>query len=238
MSDDEDRDNKSSMINTYSLCNNPNVLLRLFRHLDDKAKANQLKIDHDSIYYITPKEYANKISHIIINHMANMCIKPGNIIITDTTAGVGGDTIAFASMFNHVYAIELNELRATYLKNNISVYDLDNVSVINDSCLTVLPTITNHNVVYIDPPWGGRSYKKYKVINELHIGETSIEDLCNNILSSNMSCIPRAIVLKLPTNYNILNVYNKVNSSKIYLHELKKMSIIVIINTNKLNIGG
>lgn len=205
------------------------ILLRLFPYLEDKDKASELKIDQDSMHYISIKEVANKISNIIKSHLQEIKLNYNNSIITDATAGVGGNTISFAKNFKFVYSVEIDKTRSEYLLNNINVYNLKNVKVINDDCLNVINKIDNHDVVFIDPPWGGRSYKDFKML-KLNISNISLETLCNNIFDKQkMKCTPNIIVLKLPVNYNLRYLYQKIMSSKIYFYDLKKMFIIVII---------
>ena len=180
------------------------------------------------------REVANKITSIITYHLNKIKIDVNNISITDATAGVGGNTLSFGMNFKTVNAIELDEIRYEYLVNNINIYDLKNINTYSDDCRVILPTLINQNVVFIDPPWGGKDYKSFKKLR-LNLSSTSIEDLCNNLMDpkKNISC-PELILLKLPTNYDVEFLFTSVNSNSIYLHELKKMLIIAIIN-NKLS---
>ena len=212
---------------------NLKTLLRLFPYISDKKRASRLKIDDDSIHFISLREVANKITSIITYHLNKINIDINNISITDATAGVGGNTLSFGMNFKTVNAIELDDTRYEYLINNINIYDLQNINTYNDDCMTILPKLTHQNVVFIDPPWGGKDYKNYKKL-KLSLSSTSIEDLCNNLMDpeKNISC-PELILLKLPTNYDVEFLFTHVNSNSIYLHELKKMLIIAIIN-NKM----
>jgi len=203
------------------------TLLRLFPYINDKTRVEQLKIDQESLHYISLREIACMISSIIVWHLKRLNIMPKDCIITDATAGVGGDTISFGMTFKEVHAIELNEIRYEYLVNNINVYDLENVTTYNDNCMNILKYINNHDVVFIDPPWGGKTYKLYDNLR-LNISDVSIEAICNMLL--NHDFYPKLIVLKLPQNYDLKYLFNTVNSNLIYLHELKKMNIIVIVN--------
>lgn len=203
-------------------------VLRLFPYINNKSDLNKLKIDNDSITYITSKEFAEKISQIIIGHILKFEVEPKNIIITDAMAGVGGNAISFAKYFKHVYAIEIDEERSSFLENNLAVYNLTNTDVHNDSCLTYVPNILDHNIIFIDPPWGGKGYKTF--INlKLKIDEIEIETICNNFMNLQlMKKVPELIVLKLPINYDIKYLYDQVKNCKMYLYELDKMIIIVI----------
>lgn len=207
---------------------------RLFYNLNDKEKISLLKIDVESIHYITPKNCAARISHLISIYLHKLHINNTKIFITDATAGVGGNTISFAHIFDHVNAIEIDKLRYYYLKNNLQIYNLKNVDTYCGDCITVLPRIKNQQVVFVDPPWGGRNYKKYENLR-LHISDISIETLCNTVLDKNkMECSPELLILKLPKNYDLTYFKSKIHSKIWKRYELEKMYIIVIINTNKI----
>jgi 16S rRNA G966 N2-methylase RsmD len=207
-------------------------ILRLFPFLNDPSKADQLKIDSDSISYISLRDDAENITVIIEKHLEQLGLVPKDCIITDATAGVGGNTISFAKHFKWVYAVELNYERYSYLVNNLAVYDINNFTAMNEDCLKVLDKIDNHNIVFLDPPWGGRGYKDFKAL-KLLLSSTSIEMICNDLMNSVvMTHAPEIIVLKLPSNYDVRYFHKSVKSTEIYFYELEKMFIFVIINQN------
>ena len=204
-------------------------IIRLFPYLENKELSEKLLIDDESVHYISVREYAEKISNIIKIHMEELNINIDDIVITDATAGVGGDTISFAKSFNRVYSIEIDTRRVEYLKNNIAVYKCDNVDVYNGNCLNVVPIIKDHNVLFVDPPWGGVDYKKHTDLR-LTIDDESIEDLCLKWMdSSYMKKVPNIIVFKLPKNYDIAYFYKMMKDKKLYYYDLKKMIIVVIM---------
>jgi predicted RNA methylase len=206
------------------------TLLRLFPYLDNKEKATRLKIDDESIHFISIREHADKITDIIKYHLVELNIDPDDAVVTDATAGVGGNTISFAMNFKRVNAIELDIQRCYYLKNNVDIYDISNCKIYNDDCTKILPQIINHDVVFIDPPWGGKNYKDHEFL-QLHLSDVSIEMLCNGMLNPLwMKKCPAIMVFKLPINYDIKYFYENVNSNLIYYHNLKKMSLLVVIN--------
>ena len=202
---------------------------KLFPYLEDKILLSKLKIDDDSVYYISIRDHATKITNIIIYHLSLININPQNAIITDGTAGVGGNTLSFCSKFKKVYAIEIDELRASYLKNNINVYGYTNVVIMNDNCLNVFDEISDSNVIFIDPPWGGRNYKKYNKL-KLTLSTKSIENICLDVLNNKNI---KLVVLKLPFNYDLLYFYWMLKDYIIYLYDLNKMLILVVHNRLK-----
>jgi len=206
------------------------TLVKLFPYINNKNKIEQLKIDDASLHYISIRDVASTITSIIILHLRNIKVDFLDIIITDTTAGVGGNTLSFSNKFKFVNSIEINKKRFDFLKNNINVYDVKNIKLFNDNCLKIINNI-EQDVVFIDPPWGGSDYK-FKNKLHLYISKTKIEDICNNLMDKDITKYPpKLIVLKIPKNYDLFYLYNNIKSSKIYLYKLKKMFIIVIINS-------
>lgn len=208
---------------------------RLFPNVKEMKLHHKLKINQESIIYITTPDDAEQITKIIVNHILKYYPSTSTVNITDATAGVGGNTISFAQKFNQVNAIELNQERFNYLSNNINAYQINNVILHNDDCLKIIPTFPDNNIIFIDPPWGGKNYKNKDKIR-LSLGEYDIEDVCHLFLdSSKMKSVPSLIVLKLPKNYDIQYIYTKINldkliDKKIYFYELNKMIIILIEN--------
>jgi 16S rRNA G966 N2-methylase RsmD len=209
---------------------NIKTILRLFPYLKDKTKRKNLKIDNESIYYISFREHAQQITNIIEDYLVKLGIDSKDAVITDATAGVGGNTISFGMNFKYVNSIEIDKMRYDYLKNNIDVYGLNNINTINNDCIKVLHELDNHDVIFIDPPWGGKSYKDYNNL-KLQLSNIPIEMICKHLCDSNiMKKVPEIIILKLPINYDIFYLYNYLKNKTIYFHDLKKMYIIVIIN--------
>ena len=113
------------------------ILNRLFPYIN-KEEMDKLQIDYESIGYITIPNDTKKINTIIKKHIKkdlNLCT------IVDATGGVGGDTIAFSKYINNIISIELNEQRCLYLKNNIKIYKLTNISAINGNCIDIIPNV-------------------------------------------------------------------------------------------------
>jgi len=208
------------------------VLLRLFPDLNNVQDTHKLKIDQESLCYITLKEDALKITNIIYVTLKKLKIK--NAVITDCTAGVGGDTISFGRRFHKVYAFELDAKRTSILLNNVLIYKLKNTQVFNGSCLEFIHKISDHNVVYVDPPWGGRDYKDKNKLR-LSLSGIAIEDICNKLFNDKfMKKVPDIVVLKLPINYDLNFLYNKINNKNICYYNLTRM-LIIVITKNRIN---
>lgn len=222
-------------MSNYNNINKKIYIDRLFPNVKEMKLHYKLKINQESIIYITTPDDAEQITKIIVNHILKYYPSTSIVNITDATAGVGGNTISFAQKFHKVNAIELNQERFNYLSNNINAYQINNVVLYNDDCLKIVPTLPDNDIIFIDPPWGGKNYKNKDKIR-LSLGEYDIEDICHQFLNSNkMKSVPNLIVLKLPKNYDIQYIYTKINlnkliDKKIYFYELNKMIIILIEN--------
>uniref|UniRef100_A0A6G6ACS8 Putative RNA methylase n=1 Tax=Borely moumouvirus TaxID=2712067 RepID=A0A6G6ACS8_9VIRU len=212
-------------------------------------KINQLLIDNESIKYITFNTSAQQITNIILENLTDfpcpdnkeevswdfMSIydKMKHLIITEMTAGVGGNVLNFAKYFKYVNAIEINKTRYDYLQNNIKLYNYDNVNCYNDNSLDLL---INHNdlvqdIIFFDPPWGGKDYKLHNNLR-LNFGSDSIENICQELLSKSKA---NMIVMKLPCNYDFEFMFTLLSTRNIIKYSLDKMSIVIVKNFNNNN---
>lgn len=145
-----------------------------------------------------------------------------NITILDATACVGGDTIGFAMNFDYVISIEKDPVNYKALVNNVDVYGLDNVSCINKNFIEDGIDIVTHrrpDVVYFDPPWGGKNYHLHDKL-DLFLDSKNIKDVVSSILDN-----VKLIVLKVPSNFNYDNMET---IGRISVYKLKKFHIVTI----------
>ena len=205
---------------------------KLFLEPPNKYDIKRLMIDRESISYITTPHNAITIGWIIRSNLGSED-SPQDITIFDGTSGVGGDTIVFGRGFGKVIGCELDEKRFKMLQNNVGIYELPNVVVVNEDCLKLVFDLNYLDIVYMDPPWGGKSYKKEDSLT-LSIGDRSIESIVVDLLDSTKSKSAnrlKQIVFKLPKNYDLRYLYdntrNTARDTTILMYELEKMLIIV-----------
>jgi len=185
-------------------------------NIDDKA----LMTDDVGRYSISLPKDAEIITSLIECHISKFNISNNNVIITDATAGIGGNTISFSKKFSKINSIEIDKNRYSYLRNNIDFFCLKNVNLINCDYTKIMENIIQ-DVVFIDPPWGGRNYKKKKNLT-LHLSDISLEIICQRLKK-----FTKMVVLKLPLNYDIEGLVKPINAN-IYKYKIKKMYIIVV----------
>lgn len=187
------------------------MLNKLFPETDYE----KIQYDAEGLYSITNYKEADIISSIIKhNFEANK-----NLRILDGTGGLGGNTFSFSKNFKSVTTIEINKERYNMLLNNIELYKLKNVNVINsDSVEFVLTNKDNYDVYFFDPPWGGPSYKKQKKL-KLKMGKYNLDELIDKFDTNKL------VIFKLPFNYD----FNEFSGYNYKLYQVNKYYIIVIL---------
>jgi len=152
--------------------------------------------------------------------------------IVDCTACVGGNTVAFARYFDHVTAIELDERRCDMLRNNLRVVDDERrrtrrffakVNVLRGDCLKLCPKLSNQDILFFDPPWGGVDYKKSDKV-PLFLGSLALDQVCLSL-----GIRSRYVALKLPLNADVDAILSdKARVSVVVNRKFKKMWLLVV----------
>ena len=186
----------------------------------DKVKKNNKKfmMSDKGIYSISKPEHAEWITKSIFETIPNC----KDLIITDSTSGIGGDTISFSKYFRHVNALEINDIHYKILKNNINVLNLKNVSLCNCDYVTVGLEKFSEDIVFMDPPWGGKKYHLIKFFN-MRLGDIPIQNIINKVRSKGT----KYFVLKAPYNINITIIVRDVFYNKCKI--IKNQNIWLII---------
>ena len=173
---------------------------------------DNLQYDNEGLYSISHPDDANIISEFIEKYVGNK-----NISILDATAGLGGNSISFCRKFKSVTSIELDDKRFDMLENNMKLYNLINIDLINGNCIDFLNK--DYDVYFFDPPWGGPEYKSQDNL-ELNLGGMGLHNIIKIIEKG------KVIVFKVPFNYNL-------NLLKDYDLVIKKIrNILIILLTN------
>jgi hypothetical protein len=83
---------------------------------------DKILIDDVGKYSITKPDKTHIIIDIIIKTM-----QTDKLVITDGTACIGGDTLAFSEKFTSVNSVELDKTRYEYLKHNMDIFGRKNM---------------------------------------------------------------------------------------------------------------
>ena len=178
-----------------------------------------LKTTEEGSYSITRRRDAEKILNILRSVFKDM----KTMTITDATACIGGDTINFAMNFGHVHGIELKTDNFDALTNNVQVYNFHNVTLHHADSIEFFNW--NTHVLYIDPPWGGKDYKKHKTL-DLFLSDRRVDCWLEEILLRKNR--PQYIVLKLPVNYNFDRLNFLINVDSIRPYQIRSYILVVI----------
>jgi RNA cap guanine-N2 methyltransferase len=190
----------------------------LFRYVMSPMRC-QLKFDDEALWSTTDQVTADKITRDLGRIFSR------DTVITDGTACVGGNTYSFAQHFAHVRAYELAPIRADYLVHNLHVLGVDNCTVRCGDVLELVARDGNHDLLFLDPPWGGPEYKNEDNVY-LYLSGVSISDVCRRLRGH-----VRAFALKVPTNFDEARFLAETADFLEPLHrntQLRKMHLLVM----------
>ena len=178
---------------------------------------SKLQISEQGSYSVTHKGDAKKTADIIESYFGK------DITITDGTANNGGNTIAFGLQFKKVQAVEISKKEYDILVNNINVYKLKNIETYHKDFIEMIPKL-KQDVVFLDPPWGGPSYKTKRNI-PLSLGKYPLVKVIDMLQGK---C--KAVVCKVPFNYDFFSLFKYGRfSKKIHLYIFQKYVVFVIL---------
>jgi hypothetical protein len=172
-------------------------------------KKLKLQMTNVGLYSIS-KPYATlEIIKYIKQSLSNMKQNPKTMTITDATAGLGGDTIAFAKIFKKVNSVEIQKNHHLAKKNNCDLYGFKNINHILDDYTKIYNKL-NQDIVFIDSPWGGTAYGNRNVVDlQLFGSDIKFIDFVITLLKKNV-----IIYLKTPANFNVKGLKNQIDKSK------------------------
>lgn len=190
------------------------MLSKLFPHVD----YSKIQYDSEGIFSITHPDDAETISKLIMGMFENY----SNISILDGTGGLGGNTISFSKYFKNITSIELNKERCDMLENNVKLFNLLNVTVVNTNSVKYMyENLSKFDIFFFDPPWGGPDYKKQSNLR-LKMDSLDLDIIIDNI---NKKTSNKLIVFKLPFNYD----FEQFSNYNYKLYEINKYYIIIIL---------
>jgi len=208
-----------------TILENINLEKYFTRHDIDKAHSNnkKLKITDKGLYSISKYGDAQWITDNIISFFSGQNMNVSHQTMIDGTAGIGGNTINFSKYFKTVYAIEINMIHYSVLKNNLDALNIKNVNTYYDNFLNLIQTIQS-KIFFFDPPWGGKSYKNFKYFN-LKIGKLPIYNIINVLFDHNY----KYVILKAPYNLNLSPIFNNIKYENMNVNSNYKKNMILCI---------
>ena len=194
---------------------------------EENVNMTNLQMTNVGLYSITKPEEADKITNIIIKNLPKN--SPNKYTITDGTSGVGGNVISFSKYFKKVNAVELNNVHFDILKHNVNIYMKArkitdskykyNVIYYKNSYFKIYNKI-KQDIIFLDPPWGGRDYKKKKKV-DIYIDNIKIHKIIPKLVEH-----ASLVVLKLPYNYKFHKIFKKYE--KVKIHKIKNYVLLLL----------
>jgi len=192
--------------------------------------AENIRVTDIGLYSITKKNEAYFISNLITKYFGE-----NKIIITDSTACCGGNTISFLlhPQIHKVNSIEINDLHFDILRNNVNLYkNVNKVNLIKGNYLNYSRTL-EQDVIFYDLPWGGRQYIEKEEINLGLINNDGLFVSMSAIINQ-MKDRAKLQVLKIPLNFAFTNFLKEIDYTKIKIHKIynkftKKLCYFILI---------
>lgn len=217
-------------VNNENCNNSRNIIDGIDFPIKDNINYYNLILNYKGKYSFTQHYDSLETISIIKRHLK----KPINeLVITDVTAGNGGDTIQFCIFMKKVNSIEYNKEMFDILSNNVNTYKLNNVNLIHGNSYNYLSIgeesikLLKQDVVYIDAPWGGLNYKKYKSLN-LYLNNIPLYDIFNTIYDLSEKNSTKLVIFKVPFNFNIQLFFNRIKSTIYTMYKVYNYHIVVV----------
>ena len=189
-------------------------IIEIFPKPDDSI--DKLRITDIGLYSITKKNEAFFISNLITKYFGE-----SQIIITDSTACCGGNTISFLlhPQIEKVNSVEMNELHFEILKNNVELYKYHSkVELIKSNYLDVAHNL-QQDVIFYDLPWGGKNYiEKEEITLGLYTNNNFFISLASIV--NQMKDKTKLQVLKIPLNFGFTKFLRDIEYTKIKIHKI------------------
>lgn len=180
---------------------------------------SKLQLTEEGRYSITRRRDGEQILHVMEGVVGDFRTKS----ITDATACVGGDTINFALNFREVHSIEYSKENFDALTNNVQVFGLKNVILYFGDCIKIYNWASD--ILYIDPPWGGPSYRNRDSV-DLFLGTTRIDIWLEDVLSGPYR--PSFVFLKVPSNYNPIPLQFLPNVKSVHSFRIRSYILVCV----------
>lgn len=204
-----------------SVIRTPPYVRTLFPY-SSSIKYENLRMTKIGLYSISNRHDSGTLTRIL-----SQCFQSWNktnIVITDGTAGIGGNSLAFGMSFKRVNAIEWDEIQYEALKCNVNVYGLKNIECYQGDCMKLIPMLRQH-VIFLDPPWGGKSYKNEKEI-DLMLNDVPLVDIVNRWRKECRKL--EMIAIKIPKNFSLKEFANKSFYPFMYLLYFRKYNVLIL----------
>jgi predicted RNA methylase len=136
-------------------------------------REGRMLVDETGLFSVASSKWANALANIMAKHTFSVLCKDAmETVAIDLTASVGGLTLSLAKKFKRCIAIEIDPVRADLCRQNMQMHGCTNVHVRCQDSREAIPEMVQElkheqskekdKIFILDPPWGGKYYKKEK----------------------------------------------------------------------------
>lgn len=166
---------------------------------------------------------------VTATHIATFCRTLDGVdassTVTDATSCIGGNTVAFAKQFAAVRAVEIDPTRFEMLRHNAKLLlDKPTLAKVSFHLADYTDTYARHtqDIVFIDPPWGGKRYKQQAQV-ELFLGDTPLSTVVDQLRTR---CAH--VVIKVPVNFNVKALVRVLRTKARVVRLRGRMMVVVV----------
>jgi len=113
--------------------------------------SEQWNYGHSYLHYVTPWQIGEKVVDLADQHYD---LAEHNL--WDMFAGIGTDTVKFATYCKKITCTEIDPGTYENLTKNLSAFKVENTETYNLDCLELLEKVSKDDIIYFDPPWGDK----------------------------------------------------------------------------------
>jgi 16S rRNA G966 N2-methylase RsmD len=174
------------------------------------------KVHYDwvSVYSASSHKAATLIANIMCNYI------DADSVVTDATAGIGGNTLVFSNRFKQVHAVESHGNRFPMLCHNMNLAGTSNIRFYHADYLKLCWTL-DQDAIFLDPPWGGPEIYLARA-TQLYLSGIPIEYVCHRLMGH-----AKIIAVKVPPSYDSQPMRTMLRDYHVHVYRLRKMHLIV-----------
>lgn len=190
-------------------------------------REGRMLVDETGLFSVASSKCGNAFANIMAKHcLLSFGKDASEIVAIDLTASVGGLTLSFAKTFNRCIAIEIDAHRAALCQENMATHACHNVHVRCQDSVEVMPLLGHEfseqvKVIIIDPPWGGKYYKREKD-KQIMMGKWTMVQVIERIYQSMK---PALIGMRMPVDFHCEVFLENLRNGKVAFQLLEKRKV-------------
>lgn len=199
----------------------------------------RLRLNLEGAYSLTPHNVSQamlfELSQLMQQHWQTTLAACS---VLECFAGQGGDTVAFVACArpHTLHAIEHNVANFCNLINNIAEYQrvmpmpqCTTVMFMRENAVDVLRRLSHkhkrtYDIIYMDPPWGGPTYRRQSRPAPLRIPHASSPTVAELVAEVLPCC--KLLVLKVPVSFELAPLQGVVVRTTVYDDKIRFMYLV------------